>query len=120
MSTNVMLVCGYSGFLLAVAYGFDVMARRVAVRAQRWRTGAFRYHPDHDAWVCPQDQWLWPTAYDPQQRVVRYRAKPAVCNACPVKHSCTTSPDTGVPARSAAITAAAPRKNVNGETAIRP
>jgi hypothetical protein len=35
---------------------------------------------------------LWPTAYDPQQRVVRYRAKPAVCNACPVKHSCTTSP----------------------------
>ena len=42
--------------------------------------------------MCPQDQWLWPTAYDPQQRVVRYRAKPAVCNACPVKHSCTTSP----------------------------
>ena len=41
--------------------------------------------------MCPQDQWLWPTAYDPQQRVVRYRAKPAVCNACPVKHSCTTS-----------------------------
>ena len=37
--TNVILVCGYSGFLLAVAYGFDVMARRVAVRAQRWRSG---------------------------------------------------------------------------------
>jgi len=92
MSTNVILVCGYSGFLLAVAYGFDVMARRVSVRAQRWRTGSFRYHADHDAWVCPQDQWLWPTAYDPEQRIVRYRAKPAVCNACPVKHSCTTSP----------------------------
>ena len=92
MSTNVSLVCGYSGFLLAVAYGFDVMARRVSVRAQRWRTGSFRYHADHDAWVCPQDQWLWPTAYDPEQRVVRYRAKPSVCNACPVKHSCTTSP----------------------------
>ena len=92
MSTNVILVCGYSGFLLAVAYGFDVMARRVSVRAQRWRTGSFRYHADHDAWVCPQDQWLWPTAYDPEQRIVRYRAKPSVCNACPVKHSCTTSP----------------------------
>ena len=92
MSTNVILVCGYSGFLLAVAYGFDVMARRVSVRAQRWRTGSFRYHPDHDAWVCPLDQWLWPTAYDPEQRIVRYRAKPSVCNACPVKHSCTTSP----------------------------
>jgi hypothetical protein len=91
MSTTVVLVCGYSGFLLAVAYGLDLMARGVAVRAQRWRTAAFRYHPDHDAWLCPQDQWLWPAAYDPQQRVVRYRAKPAVCNACPVKHSCTTS-----------------------------
>ena len=92
MSTNVALVCGYSAFLLAVAYGFDVMARRVATRARQWRTGSFRYHPDHDAWVCPQDQWLWPTSYDPDQRIVRYRAKPAVCNACPVKDSCTTSP----------------------------
>jgi hypothetical protein len=91
VSTNVILVCCYSGFLLAVAYGFDAMARKTALRAQRWRTGAFRYHPDHDAWTCPQDQWLWPTAYDPQQRIVRYRAKPVVCNACPVKHDCTDS-----------------------------
>jgi hypothetical protein len=92
MSTDVILVCGYSAVLLAVAYGFDVMARRVSLRAQAWRTGSFRYHRDHDAWTCPQDQWLWPTAYDPDQRVVRYRAKPSVCNACPVKDSCTTSP----------------------------
>src|SRR5262249_59436585 len=91
VSINVLLVCGYSAFLLAVAFGFDAMARRAAMRAQRWRTGAFRYHPDHDAWTCPQDQWLWPSAYDPQQRIVRYRAKPAVCNTCPVKHDCTTS-----------------------------
>jgi Transposase DDE domain len=92
MSTNVILVCCYSGFLLAVAYGFDFMARRVSLRAQRWRTGAFHYHPDHDAWICPENQWLWPTSYDPEQRIIRYRAKPSVCNACPVKHSCTTSP----------------------------
>ena len=83
---------GYSVFLLAVAYGFDVMARRVAVRARQWRTGSFRYHPDHDAWICPQDQWLWPTSYDPEQRIMRYRGKPSVCNACPVKSGCTTSP----------------------------
>jgi hypothetical protein len=92
MSTNVILVCCYSCLLLAVAYGFDTMARRVSLRARRWRTGAFHYHPDHDAWTCPEDQWLWPTSYDPEQRIVRYRAKPAVCNACPVKHSCTTAP----------------------------
>ena len=75
VSTNVLLVSGYSVFLLAVAYGFDVMARRVAVRARRWRTGSFRYHPDHDAWMCPQDQWLWPTSYDPEQRIMRYRGQ---------------------------------------------
>ncbi|MBL8927526.1 MAG: hypothetical protein JNM77_14985 [Pseudonocardia sp.] len=92
VTTNVLLICGYSAFLLAVAYGFDWMARRVAVRARQWRTGSFRYHADHDAWICPQDQWLWPTSFDPEQRIVRYRAKPAVCNACPVKSGCTTSP----------------------------
>lgn len=90
-STNVLLVCGYSIFLLGVAYGFDVMSRRVAVRAQRWRTGSFRYHADHDAWTCPEDQWLWPASFDPEQRIVRYRAKPSVCNSCPVKDTCTTS-----------------------------
>ena len=67
-SVEVVLVCGYSGFLLAVAYGFDRLARRVAVRAQRWRTGSFRYHADHDAWTCPEDQWLWPASFDPDQR----------------------------------------------------
>jgi hypothetical protein len=41
--------------------------------------------------VCPQDQWLWPHSFDPDQRVMRYRASPTVCNSCPVKHTCTTS-----------------------------
>lgn len=91
MSLGVMLVCGYALVLLAIGYGFDAMARHVSVRAQRWRTGAFRYHADHDAWTCPQDQWLWPASYDPEQRIVRYRGKPSVCNVCPVKSSCTTS-----------------------------
>ena len=36
MSTDVILVCCYSGLLLALAYGFDLMAKRVALRAQRW------------------------------------------------------------------------------------
>ena len=51
----------------------------------------FTYHADHDAWQCPQDQWLWPTSFDPHSRVMRYRAKPSVCNSCPVKSTCTTS-----------------------------
>ncbi len=39
----------------------------------------------------PTDQWLWPTSFDPNNRVMRYRAKPTVCNSCPVKADCTTS-----------------------------
>lgn len=91
-SVSVWLVAGYAVLLLAVAWGFDAMARRVSVRAAGWRTGRFVYHADHDAWVCPQDQWLWPSSFDPQHRVMRYRAKPSVCNSCPVKATCTDSP----------------------------
>jgi hypothetical protein len=85
------LVAGYALALLATAWGVDVMARRVSQRAAQWRSGQFRYHADHDAWVCPQDQWLWPSSFDPKHRVMRYRAKPSVCNSCPVKSTCTTS-----------------------------
>ncbi|HYP46990.1 MAG TPA: hypothetical protein VEQ66_17560 [Propionibacteriaceae bacterium] len=91
MTPGVVLVCCYALLLLTAAYGFDRMARRAAVKSQRWRTGSFRYHSDHDAWTCPEDQWLWPTSFDPEQRIVRYRAKPSVCNSCPVKSTCTTS-----------------------------
>ena len=39
---------------------------------------------------------------------------------CASPHSCTRSPEVGVEARSAAIGSAAPRKNANGDTSIRP
>ena len=89
---SVWLVAGYALLLLAAAWGFDRMARRTSTRAARWQTGGFTYHADHDAWQCPKDEWLWPTSFDPDNRVMRYRARPAVCNACPVKSDCTTSP----------------------------
>ncbi len=90
-ATSVWLVAGYALFLLAAAWGFDAMAKRVSRHATRWRTGSFVYRPEHDAWVCPRDHWLWPTSFDPHHRVMRYRAQPAVCNSCPVKSTCTTS-----------------------------
>lgn len=90
-SASVLMVAGYALMLLAIAWGFDVMAKRASARAAQWRTGQFRYHPDHDAWICPEDHWLWPTSYDPKHRVQRYRAQPSICNTCPVKDSCTTS-----------------------------
>lgn len=90
-ATTVWLIAGYSLALLVVGWGFDVMARRASAHAARWRTGRFTYRPDHDAWICPQDHWLWPTSFDPKHRVMRYRALPVVCNSCPVKSECTTS-----------------------------
>lgn len=91
VSIDVWLASAYAAFLVLAAYGLDVMAERASRRTSEWRTGAFRYHADHDAWVCPQDQWLWPQSFDPHHRVMRYRASPTVCNSCPAKSGCTTS-----------------------------
>lgn len=87
----VWATCGYATFLLLAAYGLDVMAKRAARHTSNWSTGSFTYHEGHDAWMCPQDQWLWPQSFDPDNRVTRYRASPTVCNSCPVKATCTTS-----------------------------
>ena len=87
------LTIGYAALLVVVAYGIDTFARRAAAKVEQHRSGAFIYHEDHDAWLCPQDQWLWPKSFDPDNRVMRYRGSPSICNACPVKQTCTTSND---------------------------
>ncbi|MEP6761288.1 MAG: hypothetical protein ABJA93_07970 [Sporichthyaceae bacterium] len=92
ISPEVGLLTGYAGFLLLVAFALDRVAKHSHDRSDRYRTAGFRYHPQHDVWVCPQDQMLWPALYDEQLQLMRYRAKPSVCNACPVKSDCTTSP----------------------------
>lgn len=87
------LACGYGLVLLGVAYGIDLLARRASAMLEGRGRGGFVYHADHDAWLCPQDQWLWPQSFDPDNRVMRYRGTPSVCNSCPVKDTCTTSKD---------------------------
>jgi hypothetical protein len=87
------LAAGYAVALVLVAYGIDRMARRAHTTLQDQRTPGFTYHDDHDAWLCPEDQWLWPQSFDPDNRVMRYRGSPSVCNHCPVKDACTTSDD---------------------------
>ncbi len=81
----------YGLFLLAAAWGFDIMASRSSNKTSDMQTGAFKYLESHDAWQCPEDQWLWPSSFDPDNRVMRYRANPTVCNSCPVKNTCTVS-----------------------------
>lgn len=94
IDVSVWLTAAYAVFLILVAHGFDRLAKGAAHRSDRWRVGGFTYYEDHDAWVCSEDQWLWPMSFDPEIRVTRYRATPTACNACPVKDDCTTS-DTG-------------------------
>ena len=91
VTPEVWLAAGYCLLAVGLAFGIDALARRAASSAEGGVTGGFTYHADHDAWQCPQDQWLWPQSFDPDNRVMRYAASPTVCNSCPVKDSCTTS-----------------------------
>ncbi|SDY35979.1 hypothetical protein SAMN05428934_101463 [Tessaracoccus flavus] len=87
------LGAGYGVLLLLVAYGIDQLAKRAQTRIEEDRAGGFVYHENHDAWLCPEDQWLYPKSFDPDNRVMRYRGLPLVCNSCPVKDTCTASDD---------------------------
>ena len=88
---EVAIVGAYAVVLLAVAAVLDWLGQHTQRRSERFRTAGFRYHPQHDAWTCSQDEMLWPMEYDNEQHLVRYRAKPSVCNACQVKPDCTDS-----------------------------
>ena len=88
---EVVLVGGYAVVLLAVAFVLDWLAQHTQRRSERYRTAGFRYLPHHDAWTCSEDAMLWPMEYDKEHHLVRYRAKPSVCNACHVKPGCTSS-----------------------------
>lgn len=87
------LAAGYGLVLLLAAYGIDRLAHRAHRANDQQQTRGFVYHEDHDAWICPEDQWLYAQSFDPDNRVMRYRGSPTVCNSCPVKDSCTTSED---------------------------
>ena len=88
---EVVIVGVYAVVLLAVAAVLDWLAQHTQRRSERFRTAGFSYDPQHDAWTCSEDEMLWPMEYDVQHHLVRYRAKPSVCNACHVKVDCTSS-----------------------------
>ena len=52
---------------------------------------AFHYDPMRDVYVCPSGQLLHRRQIQYTQRIIRYQAVAAVCNACPCKAYCTTS-----------------------------
>jgi len=51
----------------------------------------FRYDATQDVYVCPQNEVLKRQGQSKDQRLVLYRAKPKICQACLVRAHCTTS-----------------------------
>ncbi|MEO8690472.1 MAG: hypothetical protein ABI611_19925 [Solirubrobacteraceae bacterium] len=91
MSPEALLAGGYAGFLLAAAILIEWLSAHTHRRSLRYRTAGFTYHEEHDHWDCPEGQQLWPHEFDHERRLVRYRAKAHICNACPLKAACTDS-----------------------------
>ncbi len=91
MKTEVLFAVGYAVSLTASAFSLEWLSAHTHRRALRFRTAGFTYDEARDFWLCPQGEQLWPHKLDHEQRLMRYRARPGVCNACPAKHRCTDS-----------------------------
>ena len=80
-------------------------------------SGGFTYHKDHDAWHVPAGPVAVAAVVRPGQPRDALPRHAAICNACPVKDTCTTSSsgrevqravDSGRPRRRPASTAGSP------------
>lgn len=91
LDPEALVLGGYALFLLGAAATLDLLASHSHRRTELYRTAGFRYHDHLDAWECPEGQHLWPLELDRERRLVRYRGKPQICNACPRKEACTDS-----------------------------
>ena len=93
MNPEVLLAAGYATLLTGSAFALEWLSAHTHRRALRYRTAGFAYDEAHDHWLCPEGEQLWPHELDRERRLVRYRARPHVCNACASKHRCTDSDD---------------------------
>ena len=91
MSVEVALAAGYAAALVCGAFVLEWLSAHTHRRSLRYRTAGFAYQHEHDLWVCPEGEQLWPKEFDRERRLVRYRAKAQVCNACKRKSDCTDS-----------------------------
>ncbi|KAA8740186.1 hypothetical protein FK256_04210 [Actinomyces johnsonii] len=89
---SVWLISAYALIMLAAAWVVDILGSRSARHSMSWCHSDFVYHDDVDGWRCHEDQWLWPTAFDPDKRVIRYEGAHAICGRCPSKDTCSPTP----------------------------
>jgi hypothetical protein len=88
------MIAAYACFLMLAALCLDLLARHTHRRSDRYRLAGFDFHRALDAWTCPEGEHLRRSEIDHERRLIRYRARAEVCNACPAKPDCTES-DTG-------------------------
>lgn len=88
---EVVMAAGYALFLIAAATVLELAARTTHGRSRGFQTAGFRYLRDLDVFRCPSGEALHPVEHDRQHRLVRYRARADVCNACRLKSLCTDS-----------------------------
>jgi hypothetical protein len=86
-----LMAAGYALFLLAAAFCLERLARGSHLRSERYRTAGFTFHSHLDTWQCPEGEHLRRHETDHGRRLVRYRARPHICNACTRKELCTDS-----------------------------
>lgn len=91
MTVEVVAAGAYAACLTGGAFVLEWLSAHTHQRALRYRTAGFSYSKLHDHWICPEGEQLWPHEFDPENRLVRYRARAHICNACTVKDRCTDS-----------------------------
>jgi hypothetical protein len=91
LATESILAASYGLFLVVCAVGIDLLARHSNRRSERYRTAGFTYMESVDAWECPEGERLHRVETDHELRLIRYRARAHVCNACHLKEACTDS-----------------------------
>jgi hypothetical protein len=91
VTIEALIALVYATSLTGTAFALEWLSAHTHRRALRYRTAGFTYNEMHDHWLCPEGEQLWPHEFDRERRLVRYRARAHVCNACPAKHRCTDS-----------------------------
>lgn len=82
------IILFYVAAVLAGARIVEVVARLHFARAQRYGEQGFEYLEAHDAYRCPQGEYLMLHTVHQDSRLAVYRAPPATCRQCRLKARC--------------------------------
>jgi hypothetical protein len=91
IDTEILIVVGYSLFLLLAAACLETVARHSHRRSARLHVAGFRYDASADFWTCPNNEKLLRAEADYAQGTIFYRAAAHACNSCAMKSRCTDS-----------------------------